>query len=85
MAGCAASETASRHSGGRMNACAVCKGGNCGETGFHAVMAVSFLIGQILPINEKARRVLGWAPASSKDAAMATARSLLELGLQKAG
>jgi nucleoside-diphosphate-sugar epimerase len=35
--------------------------------------------------NEKARRVLGWAPKSPADAVLATARSLLELGLIKAG
>ena len=33
--------------------------------------------------NEKARRLLGWTPRSPKDAALATARSLLELGLLK--
>jgi len=33
--------------------------------------------------NEKARRALGWAPRSAKDSALATARSLLELGLVK--
>ena len=31
--------------------------------------------------NEKARRLLGWAPRSPKDAVLATARSLLDLGL----
>lgn len=31
--------------------------------------------------NEKARRLLGWTPISPKDSALATARSLLELGL----
>jgi nucleoside-diphosphate-sugar epimerase len=35
--------------------------------------------------NEKARRLLGWAPRSPRDAVLATARSLLELGLLKAG
>src|SRR3984957_15476106 len=35
--------------------------------------------------NEKARRLLGWAPRSPGDAILATARSLLELGLLKAG
>ena len=35
--------------------------------------------------NEKARRLLGWAPRSPKEAALATARSLSELGLLKAG
>ena len=35
--------------------------------------------------NEKARRVLGWAPRSAEDSALAAARSLLELGLVKAG
>jgi dihydroflavonol-4-reductase len=34
--------------------------------------------------NEKARRLLGWSPRSPKDAVLATARSLLELGLVKA-
>lgn len=34
--------------------------------------------------NEKARRLLGWAPKSPSDAVLATARSLLELGLLKA-
>lgn len=33
--------------------------------------------------NEKARRLLGWAPRSPEDAALATARSLLDLGLLK--
>ncbi|MDR3516079.1 MAG: aldehyde reductase [Azospirillaceae bacterium] len=33
--------------------------------------------------NEKARRLLGWTPRSAADAALATARSLLELGLLK--
>jgi nucleoside-diphosphate-sugar epimerase len=33
--------------------------------------------------NEKARRLLGWAPRSPSDAVLATARSLLELGLLK--
>jgi len=35
--------------------------------------------------NAKARHLLGWAPRSAKEAALATARSLLELGLLKAG
>ena len=35
--------------------------------------------------NEKARRLMGWAPRSPCDAVLATARSLLELGLVKAG
>ena len=35
--------------------------------------------------NEKARRLLGWAPRSPAEAILATARSLLELGLLKAG
>jgi nucleoside-diphosphate-sugar epimerase len=35
--------------------------------------------------NEKARRLLGWAPRSTRDAVLATAWSLLELGLLKAG
>ena len=35
--------------------------------------------------NEKARRMLGWAPRSPRDAVLTTARSLLELGLLKAG
>ena len=34
--------------------------------------------------NEKARRLLGWAPRSPRDAVLATAQSLLELGLAKA-
>jgi dihydroflavonol-4-reductase len=34
--------------------------------------------------NEKARRLLGWAPRTPKDAVLATARSLTELGLLKA-
>jgi dihydroflavonol-4-reductase len=33
--------------------------------------------------NEKARTLLGWSPRSPKDAVLATARSLLELGLLK--
>lgn len=33
--------------------------------------------------NEKARRLLGWAPRSPKEAILATARSLAELGLLK--
>jgi nucleoside-diphosphate-sugar epimerase len=33
--------------------------------------------------NEKARRLLGWSPRSPKDAALATAQSLLKLGLLK--
>ena len=48
-------------------------------------------IRQILPelgkrknaTNQKARRVLGWAPRSSEDAITATAESLLKLGLLK--
>jgi nucleoside-diphosphate-sugar epimerase len=47
------------------------------------------LVKQILPelgkqkngSNEKARRMLGWAPRSSEDAIVATAESLLRLGL----
>ena len=35
--------------------------------------------------NEKARRLLGWAPRNPRDAVLATARSLLELGLLKSG
>jgi dihydroflavonol-4-reductase len=35
--------------------------------------------------NEKARRLLGWAPRSPREAVLATARSLSELGLLKAG
>jgi nucleoside-diphosphate-sugar epimerase len=35
--------------------------------------------------NEKARRLLGWAPSSPREAVLATARSLSELGLVKAG
>ena len=34
--------------------------------------------------NEKARRLLGWAPRTTKEAVLATARSLSELGLLKA-
>jgi nucleoside-diphosphate-sugar epimerase len=34
--------------------------------------------------NEKARRLLGWTPRSPRDAILATARSLAELGLLKA-
>jgi dihydroflavonol-4-reductase len=34
--------------------------------------------------NEKARRLLGWAPRSPKEAVVATAQSLLKLGLLKA-
>jgi nucleoside-diphosphate-sugar epimerase len=33
--------------------------------------------------NEKARRVLGWAPRSNEEALVATAESLLRLGLLK--
>jgi dihydroflavonol-4-reductase len=33
--------------------------------------------------NEKARRVLGWAPRSNEDAVVATAESLIQLGLLK--
>jgi dihydroflavonol-4-reductase len=33
--------------------------------------------------NAKARRLLGWAPRSPREAVLATARSLLELGLLK--
>jgi len=33
--------------------------------------------------NEKARRVLGWAPRSAEESIVATARSLLDLGLLK--
>ena len=33
--------------------------------------------------NEKARRRLGWAPRTPKEAVLATARSLAELGLLK--
>ena len=35
--------------------------------------------------NEKARRLLGWAPRSPRDSVLAAARSLSELGLVKAG
>jgi dihydroflavonol-4-reductase len=35
--------------------------------------------------NEKARRLLGWAPRSPREAVLATARTLLELGLVKSG
>ena len=46
-------------------------------------------VGQIVPelgkfknaTNEKARRVLGWAPRSGEDAIVATAESLVRLGL----
>ncbi len=34
--------------------------------------------------NEKARRVLEWAPRTPREAVLATAKSLLELGLVKA-
>ena len=48
-------------------------------------------VGQIVPelgkrktaTNEKARRVLGWAPRSTEDAIVATAASLVRLGLLK--
>ena len=33
--------------------------------------------------NEKARRVLGWAPRSNEEAIVATAESLVRLGLLK--
>jgi len=33
--------------------------------------------------NEKAKRVLGWEPRSREDAIVATAESLVELGLVK--
>jgi dihydroflavonol-4-reductase len=33
--------------------------------------------------NEKARRVLGWSPRSREDAVVATAESLVALGLLK--
>jgi len=33
--------------------------------------------------NEKARRVLGWAPRSNEEAIVATAESLMRLGLLK--
>jgi dihydroflavonol-4-reductase len=33
--------------------------------------------------NEKARRLLGWSPRSSEEAVVATAESLLRLGLVK--
>ena len=35
--------------------------------------------------NEKARRLLGWTPRSPREAVLATALSLSELGLVKAG
>jgi len=35
--------------------------------------------------NEKARRVLGWTPRSNEDAIVATAESLVRLGLLKGG
>jgi nucleoside-diphosphate-sugar epimerase len=34
--------------------------------------------------NEKARRVLGWTPRSNEEAIVATAQSLIDLGLLKA-
>jgi hypothetical protein len=33
--------------------------------------------------NDKSKRVLGWAPRSSEEAIIATAESLLQLGLMK--
>jgi dihydroflavonol-4-reductase len=33
--------------------------------------------------NEKARRVLGWAPRSNEESIVATAQSLVRLGLLK--
>jgi nucleoside-diphosphate-sugar epimerase len=50
-------------------------------------------IRQILPelgkrknaVNEKARRLLGWAPRSNEEAIVATAQSLVDLGLLKGG
>ena len=33
--------------------------------------------------NEKSRRVLGWAPRSTEEAVLATAESLIRLGLLK--
>ena len=33
--------------------------------------------------NEKARRLLGWAPRSNEDSIVATAESLVQLGLLK--
>lgn len=58
------------------------------------VKLVSFFdpsVGQILPelgksknaTSEKARRLLGWAPRSREDALVATAQSMLDLGLLK--
>ena len=55
------------------------------------VARVDKSIGQIVPelgktknaTNEKARRVLGWAPRSAEDAVVATAESLARLGLLK--
>ena len=35
--------------------------------------------------DEKARRLLGWAPRSPREAVLTTARSLSELGLLKSG
>ena len=35
--------------------------------------------------NEKAKRVLGWAPRSNEEAIVATAESLVRLGLLKDG
>ncbi len=48
-------------------------------------------VGQIVPelgkrknaTNEKARRLLGWAPRSNADSVVATAESLVRLGLLK--
>ena len=48
-------------------------------------------VGQIVPelgkrknaSNDKARRVLGWAPRSAEDSIVATAESLARLGLLK--
>ncbi|MEP6504583.1 MAG: aldehyde reductase, partial [Betaproteobacteria bacterium] len=55
------------------------------------VARVDSSVGQIVPelgkfktaTNEKARRVLGWSPRSNDDAIVATAESLVRLGLLK--
>ncbi|MEO5685977.1 MAG: aldehyde reductase [Burkholderiaceae bacterium] len=55
------------------------------------VALVDGSVGQIVPelgkrktaVNDKARRVLGWSPRSTEDAVVATAESLLALGLLK--
>ena len=55
------------------------------------VALVDKSVGQIVPelgkpknaTNAKARRVLGWTPRSAEDAVVATAESLVRLGLLK--